>query len=106
MAIDYEGSSDNWQEAALALAGQLNNAAEHVLGGVFRSTTMSGTLIGLFRVRDPETLHRMINTALDFAASDDESDADRLTVVFNWEGDEGITMTSLPISSIGDPALN
>ena len=106
MAHDYEGSSDNWQEAALALAGQLNNAAEHVLGGAFRATTMEGTLIGLFRARDPEKLFSMIHTALDFAASDDESDSDRLTVVFNWEGDEGITMTSLPISSIGDPDLN
>jgi hypothetical protein len=106
MADNYENTSDNWEEAALALAHGINNAAEHVLGGAFRSTTVSGTLVGLFRVRDPETLHRMIHTALDFAASDDESDADRLTVLFNWEGDEGITMTSLPISSIGDPSLN
>ena len=89
----------------LALANQLTNAAEHVLGGAFRSTTVSGTLVGLFRVRDPETLHRMIHTALDFAASD-HNDAARLTVAFNWEGDEGITMTSLPITILGDPDLN
>jgi hypothetical protein len=106
MDSHYEGTSDNWQDAAMALAHQLNNAAEHVLGGAFRATTVEGTLIGLFRARDPESLYRMLHTALNFAASDDESDAGRLTVVFNWDGDEGITMTSLPISSIGDPALN
>jgi hypothetical protein len=106
MATNYESTSGNWQEAALALANGINNAAEHVLGGAFRSSTVEGTLIGLFRATDPETLRRMIDTALNFAASDDESDADRLTVVFNWEGDEGITMTSLPITSLGDPDLN
>ena len=105
MNYDYEGTSDNWQEAALALAHQLNNAAEHILGGAFRATTVEGTLVGLFRERDPESLQRMINTALDFAASD-HNDAARLTVAFNWEGDEGITMTSLPVTSLGDPDLN
>ena len=106
MFANYEGSSDNWEEAALALAGGINNAAEHVMGGAFRSTTVSGTLVGLFHARDPETLFRMIHKALDFAASDNRELTNRLTVVFNWEGDEGITMTSLPISSTGDPTLN
>ena len=106
MATDYEGTSNNWEEAALALASGLNNAAEHVMGGAFRSTTVEGALVGLFHANDPETLFRMIHTALDFAASDNRELTNRLTIVFNWEGDEGITMTSLPLSSTGDPNLN
>jgi len=85
-------------------AEQVMAASEHVLGGAFRSVTIEGDLIALFMNRDPRNLEKVVHAALNMAA-EDEDEAGRLTVTFDCDED-AFTMTSLPITVLGDATLN
>ena len=104
MAQDFEGFTDNPMEAIQMFAEQVREASGYVLEGAFRSVTIEGDLVALFMEKDPENLGKVIHAALHMAA-DDDNEAARLTVTFDFDED-ALTMTSLPITVLGDATLN
>ena len=56
MSEDFEGHTNDPQEAIQMFAEQVIEASGYVLEGAFRSVTIEGDLIALFMNRDPENL--------------------------------------------------
>ena len=104
MSEDFEGHTNDPQEAIQMFAEQVMEASGYVLEGAFRSVTIEGDLIALFMNRDPENLGKVIHAALNMAA-EDATQAGKLTVTFDFDGD-ALTMTSLPPTVLGDHTLN
>jgi len=104
MSQEFEGYTDDPQEAIQMFAEQVMEASGYVLGGAFRSAIIEGDLVALFMNKDPESLGKVFHAALNMAA-DDDNEAARLTVAFHFD-DDALMMTSLPISSLGDATLN
>ena len=104
MSEDFEGHTNDPQEAIQMFAEQVIEASGYVLEGAFRSVTIEGDLIALFMNRDPENLGKVIHAALNMAA-EDATQAGKLTVTFDFDGD-ALTMTSLPLTVLGDHTLN